>query len=1616
MNVPIQLRNRDANAPPENLSLRVAYFAKTEHGEPVPKSESYVPDANGDVDAQFGDDLAPQKEVFFVVLESGSNTLTQLSTIGNRLRDGIPIVIPYDYTPVTLTDPRIPFPVQPSQFVYGRLLDKSGQMKMEDVQIVFQAIRPGDATADAVASVRTEANGYFFIEYPADRFASAVALIGLRLVENPIPIRLETPEAGTPDSGLVFPRRLLLVVEPVTDAATAAAATGTVTDCGCESLDIHEAKRVLEEYSFYSLVRTTEPEIRGYVLDDDDDITLDDVLKHHPIRIGELIDPIVKLPAFANVNMMSRFMAAPAANRVVPPLPTPASDGEASNNFFEALKGVRINRGVLNAFLSREEGVTKDNIVNLLDLNEAFRFRKKVAPVTAQPLGRVVLSGVNTVDWDLEPTLYQSVSVAHGHLLHFKSEWIADGYSLGDLLYSLPLAPGQKKKIVLFDWTSRQSAASVQSLDYEESLQNSLGRDRDISEITKGVIQENIRGRSSATTASASAGVGGVLGGVLFGVSGGVGHSTSNASQDSLRQTSASDLQKIRDRIVQSSNAVRSQRSSVIQTVSQGERFEVSSESVANYNHCHAITIQYFEVLRHFKVRHRFADARECLFVPLLMSRFELDKALRWKEPLSDALIDKKLAKAFDAAERVKGQWRDANFPGGTFASEKILTAAGSLRFKFVLRRPDDQQNEVDDYSKPIFGGTGIVGYQKKTVDVINEANWQGLLPFLGGTTPKSFYDQYLKDSNRKDDIFHELLGAKIATAFIASLSFHVADETGNEIGTMAFDASLTSRYRREGSLNVSLHFAGPSPFSRDRLQYLKIRCSAAQMLPSFSTVTLESGFLRYRSPHYEGFLFNFHSINDDLSPNDGVTLYAGPTADELRDPRKDDIALVNRLIDHLNDNLEDYHKAVWLRLSNARRFLLLDGIILPPDSKGNGRSLASLVENELIGIVGNSLVFPVAQGLNLDPHFGLKDSLTDYYMVSATDPISVSVPTKGVYAEAMMGACNSCEVKDESRFWRWEKSPIPDSPTEINPINTDSRRADPGNLAPMTFPNPIVSIQNVPSAPDPTGLAGTLGLLGKADSFRDVTGLAANQQNALESLKASFDTTKTFGQEAAKLEFQKVQEASKLETQKMMDRRLDTALNKIKASGLPADKQAELTEKALNAYLGGGATKEPLARTDQQKVDGAKAKAAAIKDVVDSGVISAGVGETLASSAVQHALFGASDEVTPGSIEAQELLHTAANHSRDVAFDNGVFRLASTTATSGGGAGGSGTAASASLLTTFNIINKIHEPDLVHGITVTVHLTGGSMVASNTTGNRVTIDLAGAVDGMLDVEVTPRDIHTGGVDTSIGNPTTSPPNRLWLPYTAIITKQGNVFTSTDPRVTINSRDITIRLLPKWMPIASARTRGGHVPSLVVVHHTDDENRAALYDPSFGSKINRSINAWIGNNYAPHYVIDRDGSVIKLGHESLVAWHASPSKWDGQADANAFSVGIEVVHTNNPRPDGSPSYTEDFTQEQYTSLIALLNDLTTTLGIDRSRIFGHSDVGTNGLRRRATATTPAVNWSIDVVGRKSGDPGIRLTGRSSRRPGSDRNGCRGRSISRRSTEASSLLTPADKSA
>ena len=169
----------------------------------------------------------------------------------------------------------------------------------------------------------------------------------------------------------------------------------------------------------------------------------------------------------------------------------------------------------------------------------------------------------------------------------------------------------------------------------------------------------------------------------------------------------------------------------------------------------------------------------------------------------------------------------------------------------------------------------------------------------------------------------------------------------------------------------------------------------------------------------------------------DTAVFYTPLNRQEKTRPRDEDSKLVDRLLDHLNEYLEYYHKRIWMNMDPCRLFGLLDGFIAP---NSNGRSVASVVENRVIGAVSNNIILKVSPGYNLDPTYKVTEGvdLLDFYQpLTPADPFRISLPTRGTYAESVMGACNSCEHIDESRFWRINEVPFDSEPTSIQPIST---------------------------------------------------------------------------------------------------------------------------------------------------------------------------------------------------------------------------------------------------------------------------------------------------------------------------------------------------------------------------------------------------------------------------------------------------------------------------------------------------------------------------------------------------------------------------------------------------
>jgi hypothetical protein len=231
---------------------------------------------------------------------------------------------------------------------------------------------------------------------------------------------------------------------------------------------------------------------------------------------------------------------------------------------------------------------------------------------------------------------------AIGAVLTYTQSWYTKGLALGNLIHSIALGPGESTRIAMIDWSRRTRARATEEIGEEEALVSDLSRARAITEITSAVANETQRGQSAATNfaiasqEAESTGRAGIanpfpLGPLSPGVetagtsksrSTGFSQGTAWSTSSGHRDVAASLAQDIVDRTHQASHLARSRRASIVREVSQEESESVSTRAVTNYNHMHALTIQYYEVVQLYRTVVELSRADRCLFVPLRLVDF----------------------------------------------------------------------------------------------------------------------------------------------------------------------------------------------------------------------------------------------------------------------------------------------------------------------------------------------------------------------------------------------------------------------------------------------------------------------------------------------------------------------------------------------------------------------------------------------------------------------------------------------------------------------------------------------------------------------------------------------------------------------------------------------------------------------------------------------------------------------------------------------------------------------------------------------------------------------------------------------------------------------------------
>jgi hypothetical protein len=825
--------------------------------------------------------------------------------------------------------------------------------------------------------------------------------------------------------------------------------------------------------------------------------------------------------------------------------------GDDPNNLFVSAFRNKAWGGILGAQRSFSERIPVDQPISV----DGFRDR--------------IVGNANGIISD-EETVPMAGTLGLGYVVHLAQQFTSTGLSLGDLVYSLPLAPGEQQRVAVFEQRQTLTTAEFETLDFDEQQRQSQQSDSSTQAVFNSAFAENIRGSSSFNTHADSSswgvagGIGAAIGPVLVGIGagGGGGSSSSSGSSanslDGTRNYVSTATSQAHSSIERQASARRHAQRTGMRLATASDVEQVTTKVITNNNRIHALTMQYWEVLRHFDVTTAVDGVTLVCFVPLEIVRF-------MPPGVSFNLVESEVA-----------------------TRQQILYRYGPLlKHADVLRRwlPFQYRDGLNVLEQFASNPRAVPSFGAATEDIINLTLTGSFLPF------EYIYVQVL--TRRGTRLGPVRMTGAIAplpdTITDASKAFKTQTELMSELTRRRGadqDITLTANITLPESINPddvvgfelsrvfhTLHYQlAPSDSTLPLIQSSNLNNMVAVLPFLFTTLELQlQGVTLLPSqleqelggpsiwgfsagivgPPLETYASSFIGRAERFPmPADGYPIAARSVAPRLK---FNELLKIEQTLQHTVRNTVTYARAVWMSLTPEERAIMLEGFTIGVPAGGitdptQHVPLLNCVANQVLGFYGNAMIMPfnipaeVAVRLNLAggddqtqrpfTTAEVQNALTHFHRAGFSPPVShLTLPTRGVLGEAILGKCPSAEKIDLTRFWNWGDSPIPQAADIAgNILNKGGTLV--GATAPSTLtglPSVVTNInspgadatdalkalisgQNTKDVPDITGLQELATLQGKtldtAEKAR-ADALARAQSLASEGLNKAGDIMK---------------------------------------------------------------------------------------------------------------------------------------------------------------------------------------------------------------------------------------------------------------------------------------------------------------------------------------------------------------------------------------------------------------------------------------------------------------------------------------------------------------------------
>ena len=558
--------------------------------------------------------------------------------------------------------------------------------------------------------------------------------------------------------------------------------------------------------------------------------------------------------------------------------------------------------------------------------------------------------------------------------LPWRHIWKLTGYSRGELLHTLALAPQEDVTIEVTSWDRYKRT-------YEESAESSFEQSRDFTQTDKdshAVVRDIANGSSFGLS----------IGGTVGYTSGGFNVTGTNSADARVNLNSSSKVtfDAMSEAVTKSSMKLRLQRQTKV-----GETSEIGTENkvtrrVHNPNLCHTLKFNYYEVLSQYDVEISFktAEARLCVLVPtagLVEDAFTYTNVRYYQSVLERVLLVPALAPGFDAARRLVAQ-------------DKLCEARARLAMCDAAKDLHDtsQEDEAKILAqlRTVVDRYDLLASSPRSADLVNIPG--SMATWNLSVTDIDKFDRwlYLKAAKVVEPHVFTFLD-QLSAMRSSGLTWTSADaaRTVEMLAGVDLTSISTTKLRQDDN---ALLYILKNEFGLSHLwSYLGV--------PQEAYAVTDGGLMAAITT----FRQMVQALGDKKQAGEATDLMAAnqaaAAAETAAKETASDLEAADALTRHLNAYRNYYRTAIFQLMPWPEKF---EQVLSLYDA---------MIERQVLGFSGNSLALPV----NLDFSKAAKDFFdllvtNNPELINRRNAQPLSLPTSGVDIENRLGRCTGCE------------------------------------------------------------------------------------------------------------------------------------------------------------------------------------------------------------------------------------------------------------------------------------------------------------------------------------------------------------------------------------------------------------------------------------------------------------------------------------------------------------------------------------------------------------------------------------------------------------------------------